>query len=100
MDRLAQSAGKDCEIHFGGMTMASGAMVSKPVDSLPLARKPELKVVRDLNDYPATARCSSCGEEMPARQRWINSAAENLAWFADQFRMHLEHEHPFWSPEL
>jgi hypothetical protein len=55
--------------------------------------KPELTVVYDMNDYPATARCSSCGEEMPARHRWINPSAENLVWFADQFKLHVEQRH-------
>jgi hypothetical protein len=61
--------------------------------------KPKLTVVHDINDYPAAAKCSVCGEEMPLRGRWITSSAQNLAWFADQFRIHVEQEHPAWNPE-
>lgn len=61
--------------------------------TLIVARKPELTVVYDEYDYPATARCSSCGKAMPLRQRWITSAADNLNWFAEQFRLHVGKEH-------
>ncbi|MGA2651882.1 MAG: hypothetical protein ABSF28_15225 [Terracidiphilus sp.] len=61
---------------------------------------PKLTVVHDMNDYPATANCSACGKEMPRRQRWINSSAENLAWFADQFRFHVEQEHSWGAESL
>jgi hypothetical protein len=80
--------------------MASESIGSGSVDTLPMAGMPELIVIRDLNDYPAAARCSSCGTAMPERQRWITSSAENLAWFADQFRLHVEKEHPAWSEAL
>jgi hypothetical protein len=58
-----------------------------------MAKKPGLTIVRDMDDYPAIARCSTCGKEMALRRRWITSSAENLAWFADQFRFHLAQEH-------
>jgi hypothetical protein len=61
---------------------------------LPISKNPELVIVYDLNDYPVKARCSSCGKEMPARKGWFTSAAANLAWFADQFRLHLESDDP------
>lgn len=61
---------------------------------------PKLTVIHDMNDYPATAKCSSCGKEMPRRQRWFMSAAENLAWFADQFRFHVEQEHSWGAESL
>jgi hypothetical protein len=77
--------------------MASKSNCGKSVDTLPMEKAPELIVIRDMNDYPATARCSSCGKMMPVRQRWITSAADNLAWFADQFRLHVENKHPDWS---
>ena len=69
------------------------------VESSRTEGKPGLIVVYDINDYPATARCSSCGGEMPVRRRWINPSAENLAWFADRFRVHVEQEHPGWRNE-
>ena len=78
----------------GGKNMASELTWSNSSVTLHLEKRPELTVIRDLNDYPATARCSACGEVMPPRQRWINSSAQNLAWFADQFRLHIEREHP------
>jgi hypothetical protein len=61
---------------------------------------PKLNVIHDMNDYPATAKCSSCGKEMPRRQRWITSSADNLAWFADQFRFHVEQEHSWGAESL
>ena len=80
--------------------MASESIGSDSADTLLRAGMPELIVIRDMNDYPATARCSCCGEAMPVRERWITSSAENLAWFADQFRLHLENEHFGWSEAL
>jgi hypothetical protein len=70
--------------------MASESIFSNSVGAFPNAAKPQLIVVHDINDYPATARCSACGEEMPVRQSWINSASDNMAWFTDQFRLHVE----------
>jgi len=61
--------------------------------TLRMVEKPELTIVRDMDDYPAIARCSTCGKEMALRQRWFTSAAENLTWFGDQFRLHLAQEH-------
>jgi len=58
------------------------------------SKEPELVITYDMNDYPVKARCSSCGKEMPARKGWFTSAAANLAWFADQFRLHLESDGP------
>jgi hypothetical protein len=77
--------------------MASQSIGSGLVDTSPMAIKPELTVVRDEYDYPAIARCSSCGKALPVSQRWITSSADNLRWFADQFRLHVEYEHPGWS---
>ena len=74
--------------------MASEPIFSSSVDALPIASKPELILVYDINDYPATARSSVCGDAMPVRQSWINSATDNLAWFTDQFRLHVEQAHP------
>jgi RNA polymerase-binding transcription factor DksA len=75
-------------------------LISKmSADNSRTERKPELTVVYDMNDYPGAARCSSCGKEMPARRRWINPSAENLAWFADQFKLHVEQRHPSWRAE-
>lgn len=61
---------------------------------LPVSKKPELVIVYDMNDYPVKAKCSACGKEMPARKGWFVSAAENLAWFAHQFRLHLDDDGP------
>jgi hypothetical protein len=66
-------------------------------DSSRTKKKPELTILYDINDYPATAKCSSCGDEMPVRERWINPSAENLAWFTDQFKLHVEQQHPGWK---
>jgi hypothetical protein len=79
--------------------MALGSIWRKSAETFPVEQEPELTVVRDMNDYPAAARCSSCGEQMPVRQSWITSAAEHLAWFADQFRLHVEEDHPGWRVE-
>jgi hypothetical protein len=77
--------------------MPSESIGSDLVGTLPLARKLELIVVHDEYDYPAAARCSSCGKAMPVSPMWIASSAENLAWFADQFWLHVKNEHPGWS---
>jgi hypothetical protein len=65
-----------------------------------MAKKPELIIVHDMDDYPAAARCSTCGKEMALSQRWINSSAENLVWFAEQFKLHLVQEHNCQSEHL
>jgi hypothetical protein len=77
--------------------MASESIANGLADTLPMVGMPELIVIRDMNDYPANARCSCCGKAMPVRESWITSSAENLAWFADQFRLHVEREHSGWS---
>jgi hypothetical protein len=77
--------------------MATKSIWSRTGDISKMDKTPQLIVSRDMNDYPATARCSSCGEQMPERQRWINSSAENLAWFVDQFALHVEQVHPSWT---
>jgi hypothetical protein len=74
--------------------------VIRLVDVLPISKKPELVIIYDLNDYPVSARCSACGAVMPQRQEWITSAAENLEWFANQFRLHLESDGPDWGAAL
>jgi hypothetical protein len=61
---------------------------------LPISKQPELVIAYDLNDYPVSARCSSCGAVMPQRQKWITSAAENLEWFSNQFKLHLGPDDP------
>jgi len=61
--------------------------------TLPMDGIPELTIVHDMDNYPAAARCSRCGEEMALRQKWITSSADNLLWFADQFRLHVAQEH-------
>jgi hypothetical protein len=81
-------------IRVGGNTMALESIHFRSTDILRVPGKMELTIVRDMNDYPATARCSGCGEVMPVRQKWINSSAQNLAWFAEQFRLHVERHHP------
>lgn len=77
--------------------MASEAAGNGRVGNLTRTSKPKLTVVYDDYDYPSAARCSSCGKAMPVRQRWITSAADNLIWFAEQFRLHVGEEHPGWG---
>jgi len=80
--------------------MASKLIFRSSVKPLNTTTTPKLTVIHDMNDYPATAKCSACGKEMPRRQRWVTSAADNLAWFADQFRFHVEQEHSWGAESL
>jgi len=80
--------------------MATKLIFRSSVKPLHATTTPKLTVVLDMNDYPATAKCSACGKEMPRRQRWITSSADNLAWFADHFRFHVEHEHSWGAESL
>jgi hypothetical protein len=80
--------------------MATVLMFNLPLIPLPRTRKPELRIIRDLNDCPVQATCSCCGEEMPACRSWFTSAADNLKWFADQFRHHVEQEHTGWKADF
>jgi hypothetical protein len=73
--------------------MASQTVI-RLAEVLPISKGPELVITYDLNDYPVSARCSTCGAVMPQRQKWITSAAENLEWFANQFRLHLGPDDP------
>jgi hypothetical protein len=68
--------------------------VMRTAGVLPVSKRPELVIVYDLNDYPVSASCSSCGAAMPQRREWITSAAENLEWFANQFMLHLGTDDP------
>jgi hypothetical protein len=87
------------EILSGEFLMATVLMFNFPLVPLPRTRKPELEIIRDLNNCPTQAICSCCGEEMPVPRSWITSAADNLKWFADQFRHHVEREHTGWKAD-
>jgi len=48
----------------------------------------------DENSIPVSAKCSMCGMQMPQRKPRIMSPIENVAWFAAQFDLHLQENHP------
>ena len=90
---IGTSDNSPSEYRLGGRTPASQSVLHWPVNTFGHGRTPEMTILNDMDDYPAIARCSCCGAVMPTRQKWFHSAADNLAWFADQFRLHLVQEH-------
>jgi hypothetical protein len=53
----------------------------------------ELQMRYDENSIPVSAKCSLCGEEMPQGAPRIMNPIDNIAWFAAQFRLHVERNH-------
>jgi hypothetical protein len=54
---------------------------------------PTLRIIYDANSFPASAKCSACGEEMPKREPGSLTIGENLRWFKTQFDLHKAHKH-------
>src|SRR5258708_28133769 len=57
------------------------------------ARATELLMRYDENSLPIGAKCSQCGEQMPQAEPRITNSIDNVAWFAAQFRLHVERNH-------
>jgi hypothetical protein len=54
---------------------------------------PTLRIIYDANSFPASAKCSACGEEMAKREPRSSAIGENLRWFKTQFDLHKAHKH-------
>jgi hypothetical protein len=54
---------------------------------------PTLRITYDANSFPASARCSACGEEMAKREPRSPAIGENLRWFKTQFDLHKTNKH-------
>lgn len=47
----------------------------------------------DEYSIPVSAKCSICGEQMPQGKPRIVQPADNVAWFAVQFDLHVTQRH-------
>jgi hypothetical protein len=56
--------------------------------------KAELIVDYGANQFPASAKCSLCGEEMSQSEPRLASIGETIQWFAGQFTAQMEQKHP------
>jgi hypothetical protein len=52
-----------------------------------------LRIVYDAKGFPASAKCSACGEEMPKGELRSPTIGENLRWFKAQFDLHRKQKH-------
>jgi hypothetical protein len=57
-------------------------------------RGPEMQLKYDGNGIPISAKCSACGSTMPQSSPRITNPIDNVAWFRDQFSLHVAESHP------
>ncbi len=55
---------------------------------------PELQMKYDENSIPVSAKCSTCGVQMPQCVPRITNPIDNVEWFAAQFGLHVAQSHP------
>ena len=48
----------------------------------------------DVKNFPASANCTACGEDMPRGDLRTAFIGEELRWFKDQFDFHRKQKHP------
>jgi hypothetical protein len=58
-----------------------------------MADPPKLKITYDAKNFPASAKCSACGEEMPRGEVRTAFKGEKLKWLKDQFDLHKTKRH-------
>jgi hypothetical protein len=59
-----------------------------------MAHPPTLRLVYDAKNFPDSASCTACGEEMPRGELRTVFVGEKLRWFKAQFDLHLNRKHP------
>jgi len=59
-----------------------------------MAHPPTLRVIYDAKNFPMSANCTACGEEMPRGELRTVFIGEKLRWFKSQFDLHLKQKHP------
>jgi hypothetical protein len=57
-------------------------------------RGPEMQLKCDGNGIPVLAKCSAGGATMQQSTPRITNAIDNVAWFRDQFALHVAQCHP------
>jgi hypothetical protein len=60
---------------------------------------PVLQTRYDENGIPISAKCSTCGEQMPQGVPRITNPIDNVEWFATQFSLHVAQSHPLAAPQ-
>jgi hypothetical protein len=55
---------------------------------------PELTIRYDHQLQPASAECSSCGQQMPQPPSNLNDSSEIILWFSAHFVDHRKEKHP------
>jgi hypothetical protein len=59
-----------------------------------------LKLIYDTKNFPASANCSACGEEMQGGELRTVFIGEKLRWFKGQFDFHRKQRHPLEDANL
>jgi hypothetical protein len=59
-----------------------------------MAHPPTLRLIYDAKNFPASANCTACGEEMPGGELRTVFIGEKLRWFKAQFDLHRKQKHP------
>ena len=59
-----------------------------------MAHPPTLRVIYDAKNFPMSANCTACGEEMPGGELRTVFIGEKLRWFKAQFDLHRKQKHP------
>ena len=59
-----------------------------------MAHPPTLRLIYDAKNFPASANCTACGEDMPGGDLRTAFIGEKLRWFKDQFNIHRKQKRP------
>lgn len=59
-----------------------------------MAHPPALRLIYDLKNFPISANCTACGEEMPRGEVLTAFIGEKRRWFSAQFDLHRQQKHP------
>jgi hypothetical protein len=58
-----------------------------------MAHPPALRLIYDVKNFPTSANCTACGEEMPRGELRTAFIGEKRRWFKAQFDLHREQKH-------
>ena len=59
-----------------------------------MAHPPALRLIYDVTNFPTSADCTACGEEMPRGELRTAFIGEKRRWFKAQFDLHQKKKHP------
>ena len=59
-----------------------------------MVHPPALRLIYDVKNFPTSANCTACGEEMPRGELRTAFIGEKRRWFKAQFDLHRVQAHP------